>query len=81
MDEIQKMVSAMIEAAVDYAGEHKLDNNEVMNALAHTYVIFGFTVQKKGIHSQLMKSALVSCVAESCDRMIEANDYEYDEEA
>ena len=81
MEKIQEMVAAMIEAAAEYADEHKLDNNEVMNALAHTYVIYGFTFQKKGIHPQIMKSAIVGCVAKSCDHMIEANDYVYDEEA
>ena len=73
MDKIQEMVAAMAAAAAEYADKHKLDNNEVMNALAHTYVIYGFTVQKKGIHSQLMKSALVECVAKSCDFMMEVN--------
>jgi hydrogenase/urease accessory protein HupE len=81
MEKVQEMVAAMCEAATVHGIKHGLDNNEVMNALAHTYVIYGFTVQKKGIHPQIMKSAIVGCVAESCDRMIEANDYVYDEEA
>ena len=73
MEKIHEMVAAMCDAAASYADEHKLDNNEVMNALAQTYVVCGFAFQKKGIHLQVMKDALVGCVSESCDHMIEVS--------
>ena len=73
MDKIQEMVAAMSEAAAQYAVEHGLDNNEVMNALAHLYVIFGFTVKKEDTDPQVLKDALVECVEASCDIMMGAD--------
>ena len=73
MEKIQEMVKAMSEAAAKYADKHKLDNNEVMNALAHLYVIFGFTVKKDDADPQVLKDALVECVEASCDIMMKAD--------
>ena len=73
MDKVQEMVNAMCEAATTYGLEHGVDNNEIMNALAHTYVIFGFSLRKNDVHQQTLKDALVNCVAESCDRIIEVS--------
>lgn len=70
MEKIHEMVAAMCTAATAYGAEHDLNLNEVMNALAHTYVIFGFTVKKDDVTPQLMKAALVDCVSESCDHMM-----------
>ena len=71
MDEIQEMVAAMAKYAATYADEHKVDNNDVMNALAHLYVIYGFTVKKEDVDQQVLKDALIKCVEESCDIMME----------
>ena len=73
MDKVQAMVAAMCEAATTYGIEHDMDNNEVMNALAHTYVIFGFTIKKENVDHQFLKDALVECVSSSCDRMMGAH--------
>ena len=73
MDKVQAMVAAMCEAATTYGIEHYMDNNEVMNALAHTYVIFGFTIKKENVDQQVLKDALVECVSEACDRLMEVN--------
>lgn len=72
MEKIQEMVEAMAKAATKYREEHDLTNNDVMNALAHTYAIYGFTVKKDDADPQVLKDALVKCVAESCDVMMEA---------
>ncbi len=70
MEKIQEMVAAMCDAAASYADEHKLDNNEVMNALAQTYVIYGFTVRSEGASDDFFKTSLVECVTKSCDHLI-----------
>jgi hypothetical protein len=81
MEKIQEMVSAISEAAAVYADEHGIENNDVMNALAHVYVIYGFALKKNDVDQQVLKDALVGCVSQSCDFLMEANDYEYAEEA
>lgn len=73
MDKIQEMVKTMSEAAAKYADKHKLDNNEVMNALAHLYVIYGFAVKKDDVDYLVLKDALVECVEASCNIMMEAD--------
>jgi hypothetical protein len=79
MDKIQEMVSAIAEAAAVYADEHGVENNDVMNALAHVYVIYGFALKKNDVDHQVLKDALVRCVEESCDFLKEA--YANDQEA
>ena len=73
MEKVQEMVAAMCEAATTYGAEHGLTINEVMNALAHTYVIYGFAVKKDDADQQVFKDALVECVSVSCDHMMEVN--------
>lgn len=73
MEKIREMVSAMSEVAATYGSEHGLDNNEVMNALAHLYVIYGFTVKKDDADPQVLKDALVECVEASCNIMMKAD--------
>jgi hypothetical protein len=74
MDKIQEMVSAISEAAAVYADKHGIENNYVINALANVYVIYGFALKKNDIDWQVLKDALVRCVEESCDIMMEGLD-------
>ena len=73
MEKIQEMVSAISEAAAVYADEHGIENNDVMTALAHVYVICGFALKKNDVDQHVLKDALVGCVSESCDHMIEVS--------
>lgn len=72
MEKIHEMVAAISEAAAVYADEHGIENNDVMNALAHVYVIYGFALKKNDVDQQVLKDALVGCVSESCNLMMEA---------
>ena len=74
MDKVQAMVAAMCEAATAYSAEHDVENVDVMSALAHTYVIYGFAVRKKDADPQVVSAALVECVSKSCDHMMEVKD-------
>lgn len=74
MDKVQAMVAAMCEAAATYGAEHGMENGDVMSALAHTYVIYGFAVRKKDADPQVVSAALVECVSKSCDHMMEVKD-------
>ena len=73
MEKIQEMVAAMCDAATAYGAENGLTVNETITALAHTYVIFGFSVKKEDLSAEAMKDALVECVSASCDNMIEVS--------
>ena len=73
MDKVQGMAAAMLDFAAEYAAKHDLSNNETMNALAHTYVIYGFAVKKDDTSGEVMKAALVDCLVASADHMIEVH--------
>ena len=73
MEKIQEMVRAMAKAATEYREEHDLTNSDVMNALAHTYVIYGFTVKNENTSDKVLKDALVVLVSSSCDFMMEVS--------
>lgn len=73
MEKVQAMTEAMCDAATEYGAKHGLNAGELLNALAHTYVIYGFSAKKENVNPQVLKDELVKCVAESCDRMIEVS--------
>jgi hypothetical protein len=71
MDKVQAMVAVMCEAATAYGAENGMENADIVTALAHTYVIYGFAVRKKDADQQVVSAALVECVSKSCDHMME----------
>lgn len=71
MEKIQGLAAAILNNVTEHAHAHGLSNNEVMNALAHAYVIYGFTVKKDDTSVDELKTALVGCVVASADHMAE----------
>ena len=78
MEKIQNMSEALLNFAVEYAAAHNVENNDVLNSLAHTYSIYGFSVKRDDVDGEVLKAGLIGCLAASCDHLIEVND---DEEA
>ncbi len=74
MEKIQNMSEALLNFAAEYAATHGVDNNEVLNSLAHTYSIYGFAVKKDDVDGKVLKADLIGCLSASCDRLIEVND-------
>lgn len=73
MEKVQGLAAAILTLVTEHAHTNGLNNNEVMNALAHSYVIYGFTVKIEGGSNEALKEALVGCVAASCDHMAAAH--------
>ena len=72
MDDKQKMTKALLEFAEAYAAENGLDTADVLTALAHSYVIYGFSVKKDDTSDEKMREALIGFVTSSADHMIGA---------
>ena len=76
MEKVQGLAAATLTLVTDYAVEHGLTNNEIMNALAHVYVIYGFTVKTDDSSSEELKAAMIAAVSASADHMAEARNEE-----
>lgn len=72
MDDKQKMTKALLDFAEAYAAEKGLDTADVLTALAHSYVIYGFSVKKDDTSHDTMRDALIGFVTSSADHMIGA---------
>lgn len=70
MEKIQSLAAATLNFVTDYAHENGMTNQQVMNALAHIYVIYGFTVKLEDSSDETMKTALVGCVVAAADHMM-----------
>lgn len=72
MNDAQGMTKALLDYADAYAKENGLESGDVMAALAHGYVIYGFSVKKDGTSNDKMRDALIDFVTASADHMVEA---------
>jgi hypothetical protein len=68
----QKMVKALLDYVETYAEENGLESADVMTALAHSYVIYGFSVRKEDVSYDTMRDAMIGFVTASTDHMVEA---------
>ena len=77
-EDIKKMTKAFQQFVVAYAIKHKMQQQFVITALAHTYVIYSVGVMPKDYEFPQMgeddvwKQSLIAFVAESCEIMFEA---------
>lgn len=70
MEKIKGLSAATLDFVTGYAHEHGMTNTEIVNALAHTYVIYGFAVKLEDSSDETMKTALVGCVVAAADHMM-----------
>lgn len=70
MEKVQGLAAATLTFVTDYAHENGITNQEIMNALAHIYVIYGFTVKLDDSSDEQMKAALIEAVTASADHMM-----------
>lgn len=70
MEKVQGLAAATLTFVTDYAVEHGLTSQEIMTALAHVYVIYGFTVKTNDSSAEEMKSAMIAAVSASADHMM-----------
>ena len=73
MEKIRGLAAATLDFVTEYAHTNGMNNTEIMNALAHIYVIYGFAVKLEGSSDEGLKTALVDCVVASVDHMIEVS--------
>ena len=72
MNDAQGMTKALLDYADAYAKEKDLESADVLTALAHGYVIYGFSVKKDDTSGDKMREALIGFVTASADHMMEA---------
>lgn len=72
MNDTQGMTKAVLEFAEAYATKNGLESADVLTALAHSYVIYGFSVKKDDTSDEKMREALIGFVTSSADHMIGA---------
>jgi hypothetical protein len=65
MDKINGLTNALAEFVTEYADTHEMTFNDVMNALAHTFVIYGFALKAENVTDDTMEESLVYCVEQS----------------
>ena len=65
MEKINGLTNAISEFVTEYADKHELTLNDVMNALAHTFVIYGFAFKVPTVTDDTMEESLVYCVEQS----------------
>ena len=70
MEKIQSLAAATLNFVTGHAHEHGMTNTEIMNALAHIYVIYGFTVKLEDNSDEQMKATLIEAVAACADHMM-----------
>lgn len=68
----QTMTKVILDFAEAYAAENSLESADVLTALAHGYVIYGFSVKKDDTSDEKMREALIGFVTSSADHMIGA---------
>lgn len=72
MNDVQDMTKALLDFAEAYAAKNGLETADVMTALAHSYVIYGFSVKQDDTSDEKMREALIGFVTSSADHMIGA---------
>lgn len=72
MNDTRGMTKALLDFAEAYAAEKGLETPDVLTALAHGYVIYGFSVKKDDTSDEKMREALIGFVTSSADHMIGA---------
>ena len=65
MEKTNGLTNAISEFVTEYADTNDMTFNEVMNALAHTYVIYGFALKAPNVTDDTMEESLVTCVKQS----------------
>lgn len=62
MEKINGLTNALAEFVEEYAEVHDLTITEVMNAMAHIYVIYGFALKSDNVTEEQMGTTLVEVV-------------------
>lgn len=65
MEKINGMTNALAEFVTDYADTHDMTFNDVMNALSHLFVIYGFALKAENVTDDAMEESLVHCIEQS----------------
>jgi len=72
MNDNQEMTKALLDFVGTYAEQKGLSSADILTALAHGYVIYGFSVKQDNTSYDTMRDALISFVTNAADHMIGA---------
>lgn len=65
MEKINDMTNAFVEFVTEYSDTQGGSFNNTMNALAQTFVIYGFALKAENVTDDHMSETLVYCVEKS----------------
>lgn len=76
VDKTKGLIDVMFDVITSYAKDHGISNSEIVNAMAHLYVGYAFTVKAGDTSNELLKETLVDCVSKMADHTIKALGHE-----